>query len=293
MIESIPFGKTGHISTRTIFGAAALGTVKQSKADKLLDVLLKYGINHIDTAAAYGDSEIRIGKWMARHRKHFFLASKTGDRSKLSARISVEKSLERLNTDSIDLIQMHNLVNQSDWDEAMGPGGALEALIEAKDQGLVRYIGVTGHGSYAARRHLQSLHAYEFASVLLPYNDSMMRQPEYRNDFEQLYSLCKEKEVGIQTIKSIAQRRWNDSDTETHFSWYRPISDLTALKHAVHYVLSRPGLFLNTSSDANLLLPILEAASRPITEPSPETMRLDRESLSIEPLFVRGVTDEI
>lgn len=293
MIESIPFGKTGHVSKRTIFGAAALGSVKQSKADQILEILLEFGVNHIDTAAGYGDSELRIGKWMTEHRQHFFLASKTGDRTKLSARNSIERSLERLKTDHIDLMQMHNLVNQDDWDIAMGPDGALEALIDAKAQGLIKHIGVTGHGSYAAKQHMRSLEHYQFASVLLPYNDSMMQQSEYRSDFERLYSICAEKQIGLQTIKSIAHRRWKKSDTEPPFSWYKPIRDSNALMNAVHYVLARPTLFLNTSSDANLLRPILVAASQPIFAPSPETMKTDQEALGIEPLFVRGVTDEI
>ncbi len=150
MIQTIPFGTTGHQSTRVIFGAAALGGMKQDKADQVLELLLEFGINHLDTAASYGDSELRIGPWMREHRGRFFLATKTADRTAKGARDSLHRSLERLRVDQVDLIQMHNLVDENEWTTALGPGGALEALVEARAQGLVRFIGVTGHGTRVA-----------------------------------------------------------------------------------------------------------------------------------------------
>ena len=296
VIERIPFGSTGHESSRALFGAAALGGMRQQKADAILDVLLEFGVNHIDTAAAYGDSELRIAPWMKAHRESFFLATKTGERDARGARESLERSLERLGVDRVDLIQLHNLVDAEEQDRALGPGGALEALVAARDEGLVRFIGVTGHGTFAPARHLESLRRFPFDSVLAPCSFAMLAQPEYASDFEQLFSTCRERGVAFQAIKSIARRRWTEADEEKRFSWYRPIRDAGALERAVRFVLARPGVFLNTSSDATLLRPTLEAiaavAGSPAA-PDEATMRTDAEALGIEPLFVRGVSDAV
>lgn len=293
MIERIPFGNTGHRSSRALFGAAALGGMRQEKADAILDLLLEFGVNHIDTAAAYGDSELRIAPWMKVHRERFFLATKTGARDAAAARRSLERSLERLEVERIDLIQLHNLVETEEQEEALGPGGALEALVAAREQGLVRFIGITGHGTLAPARHLESLRRFPFDAVLAPCNFSMLAQPEYARDFERLYTTCRERGVAFQAIKSIARHRWTEADEEPRFSWYRPIRDADALRRAVHFVLSRPGLFLNTSSDATLLRPTLEAAAATCDPPGDEAMRTDAERFGIEPLFVRGVSDTV
>src|ERR1700731_4277817 len=274
VIETSPFGKTGHQSTRVIFGAAALGGMKQDKADGVLEVLLEYGINHIDTAASYGDSELRIGPWMSEHRKHFFLATKTGDRSYEGARDSLNRSLERLRVEQVDLIQLHNLVDEKEWETALGPHGALEALVEARGKGLVRFIGVTGHGSQVAAMHRRSLERFGFDSVLFPYNFTMLGIPQYKADVEVLLKLCNERGVATQTIKSVARRRWQNT-TERKFSWYEPLRDPKAIRRAAHFVLSRPGLFLNSSSDTTILRTILEAASETATEPAPVEMEAD------------------
>jgi aryl-alcohol dehydrogenase-like predicted oxidoreductase len=292
MIEKIPFGNTGHKSSRVIFGAAALGGMKQNKADPILDLLLKFGINHIDTAAAYGDSELRIGPWMREHRKEFFLATKTGDRTYAGARDSVHRSLERLRVDQLDLIQLHNLVDENEWQTALGPRGALEALVEARAQGLVRFIGVTGHGTQVAAMHLRSLQRFAFDSVLFPYNFTMLAIPQYRSDVEALIKLCTERGVATQTIKSVARRRWQN-DNERKFSWYEPLRDRDAIRRAAHFVLSRPGLFLNSSSDATIMLTILEAASAVATEPTRAEMEADIAHYAMEPLFIPGVSDTI
>ena len=293
MIERIPFGRTGYESTRTLFGAAALGRMPQEKADGVLEVLLEFGVNHIDTAARYGDSELRIAPWMKTHREDFFLATKTGNRDGKGARESLERSLRRLEVQRIDLIQLHNLVEPEEQQEALGSGGALEALVAARDAGLVRHIGVTGHGTFAPRRHLDSLRQFPFDSVLVPCNFAMLAQPEYANDFEELYATCQERGVAFQTIKSVARRRWTESDTAPRHSWYHPIRDGEALRRAVHFVLSRPGTFLNTSSDITLLRPTLEAAAEAAPAPSEDAMREDVQALGIEPLFVRGVSDAV
>jgi aryl-alcohol dehydrogenase-like predicted oxidoreductase len=292
MIDQIPFGKTGHRSTRVIFGAAALGGMKQNKADEVLTLLLEFGINHIDTAASYGDSELRIGPWMREHRKNFFLATKTGDRTYAGARDSVHRSLERLRVDQLDLIQMHNLVDETEWATALGPRGAFEALVEAREQGLVRFIGVTGHGTRVAAMHHRSLERFAFDSVLFPYNFTMLGIPQYRADVEALLTLCNERGVATQTIKSAARRRWQN-DNERKFSWYEPLRERDAIRRAVHFTLSRPGLFLNSSSDATILRSILEAASQPAIEPARAEMEADVANYAMQPLFIPGVSDTI
>jgi len=293
MIERIPFGRTGHSSSRILFGAAALGGMKQERADRLLELLLEHGVNHIDTAASYGDSELRLAPWLRSHRAAFFLATKTGERSREGARAELHRSLERLGVGQVDLIQMHNLVEPAEQAQALGPGGALEALVEARGQGLVRFIGVTGHGTRTAAMHLASLARFDFDSVLLPYSYTMMRSPEYAADFEALVALCKQRGVAVQTIKSVARRRWQEGDPSKRFSWYEPIRDLAALSRAVHWVLARPGVFLNSSSDATILAATLEAASELGPRPPDTAMRDDALRLAIEPLFVRDVSDRI
>jgi aryl-alcohol dehydrogenase-like predicted oxidoreductase len=292
VIETSPFGKTGHQRTRILFGAAALGGMKQDKADRVLEVLLEYGVNHLDTAASYGESELRIGPWMREHRKRFFLASKTGDRSYQGARDSLHRSLERLRVDQLDLIQMHNLAAEDEWTTALGAGGALEALVEARTQGLVRFIGVTGHGSQIAAMHRRSLERFAFDSVLFPYNFTMLGIPQYRADVEALIKICGERGVATQTIKSVARRRWQN-DTERKFSWYEPLRDRDAIRRAAHFVLSRPGLFLNSSSDATIMRTILEAAGETATAPARAEMEADIAHYAMEPLFIPGVSDTI
>jgi predicted aldo/keto reductase-like oxidoreductase len=206
---------------------------------------LEYGVNHIDTAASYGDSELRIGPWMKRHRQDFFLATKTGERTYEKAETEFHRSLERLQTDHVDLIQLHNLGHPEEWDTAMGPGGALEALIEAKKQGLTRFIGVTGHGLNIPAFHLRSLKRFDFDSVLLPYNYVMQQNAGYIADFEALVKLCAERNVAVQTIKGITAGPWG-SQEHTHGTWYEPLTDQAEVDQAVHWVIGRPGIFLNT-----------------------------------------------
>ncbi len=292
MVPASPFGSTGHDSSRVIFGAAALGAMSQDSADRLRDLLLEYGVNHIDTAAAYGDSELRIGPWMREFRTAFFLATKTGERTREGARDSLHRSLDRLRTDHVDLIQLHNLAEEEDWQRAMGAGGALEALVEARSQGLVRFIGVTGHGSRIAAMHQRSLARFAFDSVLFPYNFTMMSIAQYAADVQALISACNERGVAMQTIKSAARRRWQDGAGPKR-SWYEPLRDRDALRRAVHFVLSRAGLFLNSCSDATLLRDILEAASEPALEPGRAAMEADVARHAMEPLFIPGVRDRI
>jgi len=297
MIARIPFGKTGHLSTRTIFGAAALSAMRQDRADRILEILFQYGVNHIDVAASYGDAELRVGSWMKEHRDRFFLATKTGERTAIGARDGIHRSLERLRVDRLDLIQFHNLTDEPGWETAMGPGGALEAAVEARNEGLVHFIGVTGHGTRAPEMHLRSLERFEFDSVLFPYNYMLMQSPEYASDVGRLLSLCASRGVAVQTIKSVARRRWREGDSQKRFSWYEPVKEPDALGKVVHWVLCQPNIFLNTSSDATILPSILRAASEfdEDTKASDveNALRAERSRLEMEPIFVRGVMDTI
>jgi aryl-alcohol dehydrogenase-like predicted oxidoreductase len=271
MIERRPFGRTGHQSAVTLFGAAALARASQDDADRTLELLLRHGVNHIDTAARYGDSELRIGPWMARHRKDFFLATKTGSRGGREAREDLHRSLERLRVDSVDLIQLHSLAHPDDWDQAMGPGGALEALVEARAQGLARFIGVTGHGWTIAAMHRRSLARFDFDAVLLPYNYFMAQDERYRHAFEEVLATCRARGAAVQVIKSIARGPWATTE-RTHTTWYQPLEAEADLERAVHWVLGIPDVFLNTAGDLTLLPRILAAAGRYAGRPPEDDM---------------------
>jgi aryl-alcohol dehydrogenase-like predicted oxidoreductase len=285
MIETLAFGKTGHESTRTLFGAAALSRVSQETADAVLPLLLEHGINHIDVAASYGDAELRVGAWMARHRDRFFLATKTGERTYQAARDQIRRSLERLRVDQVDLIQLHNLTAEDDWQTAMAPGGALEAAIEAKEQGLARFIGVTGHGVVAPSMHRRSLERFSFDSVLLPYNYPMMQNQSYARDFESLLALCTERGVAVQTIKAITLAPWGEKE-HTASTWYEPLREQDEIDLAVRWVLGRPGVFLNTVGDVTILPRVFDAAERATTRPSDAEMESLMRRRRMAPLFV-------
>lgn len=285
MIATAPFGRTGHHSTRAIFGAAALSRVTQEEADRTLELLLQYGVNHIDTAASYGDSELRIGPWMAEHRSRFFLATKTGERTYQQARDEIHRSLERLRVDVIDLIQLHNLVDPQEWEQALGPGGALEAAVEARDQGLVRFIGITGHGVTVAAQHRRALDRFPFDSVLLPYSYILMKNPQYAADFEALAAVCRERGVAMQTIKAITQAPWGERERR-YATWYAPLEDQADIDLAVHWVLGRADVFLNTVGDLELLPRVLDAASRFRARPDEADMERLLEERHMTPLFV-------
>jgi aryl-alcohol dehydrogenase-like predicted oxidoreductase len=256
-----PFGSTGHDSTCTIFGAAAFFHAAQEEADRTLELVLEHGINHIDTAASYGDSELRLAPWLRSHRDDVFLATKTGRRDKAGAREEIRRSLDRLGVDRVDLIQLHNLVDVIEWEEALREGGALQAAVEARDEGLVRFIGVTGHGRTVARMHRLSLERFPFDSVLVPYSFSQMQDAVYAADFEALAAVCAERGVALQTIKAIALRRW-DGREQTAGTWYEPLTEQRDIDLAVHWVLGNAQVFLNTVGDTTLLPKVLDAAER-------------------------------
>lgn len=284
MIPRQDFGRTGHHGSRVIFGAAAFWKANPQLEERTLKWLLEHGINHIDVAASYGDAELHVGHWMPGYRDQFFLATKTGERSYEGAWGELRRSLERLRVDTIDLWQLHNLVDPAEWEEAMGPRGALEAAVEARDQGLVRFIGVTGHGVTVAAMHRRSLERFPFDSVLLPLNYTMMQNPAYAADFDALAETCRESNVAMQTIKSLTVGRWAEKERTTR-TWYEALSEQADIDLAVHWVLGHRRAFLNSSSDLGLLAKILDAAERYEAPPSEATMEAMVTHARMSPLF--------
>ena len=284
MIATQPFGRTGHKSTRVIFGGAALSQVNQDEADEVLEVLLRYGVNHIDVAASYGDAELRVAPWLKQHPGRFFVATKTGGRTYDDARRDIHRSLERLGVPRVDLIQLHNLADPIEWDVALSPKGALDACLEAREQGLVRFIGVTGHGSQIAATHLRSLERFDFDSVMLPCNYLMMEDAHYAAMFHRVAAVCSERNVAVQTIKSIARRPWWGRE-HTCATWYEPLVEQEDIDTAVHWALARPGIFLATAGDVRLVPKMLAAADRFEAAPSDEALRQLTAQREAIPLF--------
>ena len=285
MIPTLPFGRTGHISTRVLFGAAALGRVTQAEADKTVEIIMEYGVNHIDTAASYGDAELRLGPSIAKYRNRFFLATKTGDRTYQAAKDSIQRSLERLRTDHLDLIQLHGVIEDSEWETATGPGGALEAAIDARRQGIVRFIGITSHSLHAPIIHQKSLAQFDFDSVLLPWNYQLSQNPEYVANFQIVVKTARAKNTAVQIIKTAQRRHWGESE---HWAatWYEPYGDQKSIDTAIHWALSNPGVFINSVGDIHVLPMVLDAASRYEKAPSDKQMQELMHTQDTEPLWV-------
>jgi aryl-alcohol dehydrogenase-like predicted oxidoreductase len=285
-IEQAQFGRTNHLSSRVIFGGAALAEVSQRIADETLDVLLSYGVNHLDLASSYGEAELRIRPWLQREPGRFFLATKGDERTAAGAREELHRSLDRMGVDHVDLWQLHSLADPIEWDEALSPGGALEAAIEAREQGLIRWIGVTGHGSQIAATHRRSLERFGFDSVLLPYNFVTMQNPYYAENFDAVYQACRDRQVAVQTIKAIALRPWAGRP-HTRATWYEPLEQQDDIDLSVWWVLSRPGVFLCSVGDVDLLPRVLDAASRFGGDaPDDGVMAALAERTAADPLFV-------
>jgi len=253
----------------------------------VLELLERYDVNHIDTAASYGDAELRIAPWLAgAGRDRFFVATKTGKRTYPEARDEIRLSLERLGTDHIDLIQLHNLVDQTEWDTALGADGALRAAVEARDAGIVRFIGVTGHGLRAPAQHHRSLERFPFDSVLFPYNYVQLRDATYAADVAALMSACEKRGVAMQTIKAITLGPWQAERPATPTTWYEPLHDQDDIDLAVRWVLGDPRVFLNTVGDVGILPLVFEAASRGGTRPANAQMDGLLKRREMSPLFV-------
>ena len=284
MILKESFGCSGHLSSRILLGAAAFWDVNQSEADTAIELALSFGVNHVDVAASYGDAELRVGDWISRHGRAFFLATKTGERTFTKAREEIRRSLDRLHIDHVDLLQLHNLVDPAEWETALGAGGALEAAIRAREEGLTRFIGVTGHGITAPRMHRQALDRFAFDSVLFPYSFLMAQNKQYLADATGLIEYCHTHNVAVQAIKTLVQRPWGE-DQQTRTTWYRPLEDQAAIDAAVHWIMAQPGIFLNSAGDVHLLPIILEAADRYVQSPSPEEIQEIITRMDMKPLF--------
>ena len=268
-----------------IFGAAALCNVSQAEADRTLETLLEHGVNHIDTAASYGDSELRIATWLRREPGRFFLATKTDRRDEKGAREQLQRSLDRLGVDHVDLWQLHSLADPIEWDQALSPGGALDAAHLAKEEGLIKAIGVTGHGTQIAATHRRSLDRFDFDSVLLPYNFITSQNDYYRQNFDALAETSEQRRTAIQTIKSIALRPWMENE-HTQTTWYQPLESPDDIDLAVWWVLGRRGVFLNSVGDVDLLPLVLDAAERFKEAPDSATMQALVERTDSIPIFV-------
>jgi aryl-alcohol dehydrogenase-like predicted oxidoreductase len=286
MISTARFGRTQHQSSRTLFGAAALGQVSQAEADAALELCQRHGVNHVDTAASYGESERLLGSWIGRHGRPSFLATKTGERTRAGAYEQIRRSLELLQVDSVDLLQLHNLVEPGGWQTALGPGGALEAAIDARSEGLVRYIGVTGHGLLAPSQHRRALERFDFDSVLFPFSTLMRENVAYWADVQDLLKVCAQRDVAVQTIKAVVRSPWGDRP-RTHAPWYEPLTAQSEIDLAVHWVLGHPQVFLNTVGDVTLLPKVFDAAERLGAQPSDEQVAEQIRRLQMSNLFTQ------
>ncbi|HWO14118.1 MAG TPA: aldo/keto reductase [Polyangiaceae bacterium] len=289
LISTMPFGNTQHSSSRALLGAAAFGQVTQDEADAAIALALSSGVNHIDTAASYGDSEVRIGSWIKRHGQGFFLATKTGEREVRPAWDQIRRSLERLQVSCVDLIQLHNLVEPEGWRTALGPGGALEAAIRAKEEGLARFIGVTGHGLLAPAQHLAALSRYPFDSVLFPFSYILSTNAPYWATVEDLLKVCAERRVAVQTIKAVVRAPWGERPAAAP-TWYEPLTEPAEVELSVRWVLNHPQTFLNTAGDVKLLPTVLEAVRRFSDAPSAPpavAMQQQLERMRMQNLFTQ------
>ena len=284
MISKQAFGRSGHMSSRILFGAAAFWQVTQAEADRALELALSFGVNHVDVAASYGEAELRIGNWIQRHGRPFFLATKTEERTANKAGEEIQRSLERLQVDQVDLLQLHNLVDPQEWEIALGPGGALEAAIQARKRGQVRFIGITGHGLMAAAMHRLALERFDFDSVLLPFNYVMAQNEQYYREFLSLTEICQSRNVAMQIIKSILHSPWGEHEAN-RATWYRPLEEQADIDRAVHWILGHAGLFLNSVGDVNLLPKVLDAADRFTAPPTDDEMKTQMDKLGMQPLF--------
>ena len=283
-MEKRRFGRTGHLSTVAIFGAAALWEIEQKDADKVMELVIEAGVNHIDVAPSYGQAEQRIGPWMPRERERFFLGCKTMERTKKGAWEEIQRSLNLLQTEHFDLYQLHAITNQEELDACTMAGGALEALVEARQQGLTSHIGITGHGVDAPRLFIEALSRFDFDSVLFPLNFVQMSNPAFRKDVEALIALCNEKDVGTMIIKTITKGPWGEKE-KTATTWYEPFDQMEEIQGSVNFALSYEVTGLCTAGDTNVLPLVLKACQNysPLDQSQREAML--QSGQKFEPLF--------
>jgi len=283
-MEKRRFGRTGHMSTVAVFGAAALWEIEQKDADKVMEMVIEAGVNHIDVAPSYGQAELRIGPWMPRERERFFLGCKTMERTKVGALNELQQSLQRLLTDHFDLYQLHAITNMEELDACTMNGGALEALVEARQRGLTRHIGITGHGVDSPRVFIEALKRFEFDTILFPLNFVQMSNPEFRKDAETLIALCKEKDVGTMVIKTITKGPWGDKE-KTATTWYEPFDQMDEIQQAVNFALSYEVTGLCTAGDVNVLPMVLEACQNFSPQNKSKREEMIQSGRQFEPLF--------
>jgi aryl-alcohol dehydrogenase-like predicted oxidoreductase len=262
-MERRRLGRLEHRSSVLVYGGAALSDVSQEDADRSIEEALAAGINHVDTAAGYGESEIRLGRWMPRIRERIFLATKTGDRSGTGAYDSVRRSLERLQVERVDLIQLHSVGDPEHLDRATGRGGALEGALRAKDEGIVGGIGITGHGMRAPATHLEALRRYPFDTVLTPYNHRLTTFPDYRRDFDALVEEIATQDAGLMLIKAVARNLWRAGEPPRYSTWYEPLDEQGTVDAAVAFALARrEATAICTPGDVRLLSKVIAAERR-------------------------------
>ena len=283
-MEKRRFGRSGHMSTVAIFGAAAFWEIEQKDADKVMEMVIEAGVNHIDVAPSYGQAEQRIGPWMPRERNRFFLGCKTMERAKKGAWDEMQQSLKRLQIGHFDLYQLHAITSQEELDACTMTGGALEALVEARQQGLTRHIGITGHGIDAPRLFIEALNRFDFDSVLFPLNFVQMSNPVFRKDAEALIALCQEKDVGTMVIKTITRGPWGEKQ-KTATTWYEPFDQMDEIQDAVNFALSYEVTGLCTAGDIKVLPMVLKACQNfsPMNQAEQEAMI--QSGRNLEPLF--------
>ncbi|MGB7872947.1 MAG: aldo/keto reductase [Anaerolineales bacterium] len=283
-MEKRRFGRTGHMSTVAIFGAAAFWEIEQKDADKVMEMVIEAGVNHIDVAPSYGQAELRVGPWMPRERERFFLGCKTMERTRAGAMNELQQSLKHLQTDHFDLYQLHAITSMEELDSCTMNGGALEALVEARQRGLIRHIGITGHGVDSPRIFIEALNRFEFDSILFPLNFVQMSNPDFRKDAEALIALCKDKDVGTMVIKTITKGPWGDKE-KTATTWYEPFDQMEEIQPAVNFALSYEVTGLCTAGDVNVLPMVLKACRNfsPLSQSEREAMI--QSGREFEPLF--------
>jgi aryl-alcohol dehydrogenase-like predicted oxidoreductase len=272
-MERRRLGRTGQMSTVVAFGSAGVGRVGQDVADRAIQVALDYGVNHIDVAPSYGDAELRFRPWMPRIRSQIFLGCKTKQRTRDGAKAELHRSLERLGTDRLDLYQLHAVCKLHELDECMAKDGPLEALIQARGEGLVRWLGITGHSHDAPATHQEALRRFPFDTVMFPLNFVLWAIPEYRQRATQLLEQCRQQDVGVHIIKTLAKDPWGDRP-KTHTTWYEPFTDQAIIDQAVAFVLSQPVTTLCSTGDVTVLPKFLAAADRygPLTSEAREKL---------------------
>lgn len=283
-MEKRRFGRSGHMSTLAIFGAAALWEISQEDADRVMEMVIEAGINHIDVAPSYGQAEERIGPWMPRERERFFLGCKTMERTRQGAWDEMQRSLKRLRTERFDLYQLHAVTNMEELDACTMKGGSLEAAEEARQAGLTGYIGITGHGVDSPRIFIEALRRFDFDSILFPLNFVQMSDPGFRKDAEELIALCVEKDVGTMVIKTVTKGPWGEKE-QTATTWYEPFEEQDEIQKAVDFALSYQVTGLCTAGDTRVLPMVLQACENFTPLDATGRDRMISSGTRYEPLF--------